>query len=406
MATFVYQAVNQKGEDVRGAVEAESADAAGDILFSRGYLPSKIREKKRGGREFDFAWAEGLLSSVTERDLILFTQQFRTMMRGGLPMMQILQVLKEQTDNVKLQKTIERMAKDINEGSSLNEAFRKHPSVFPDLYCSVVQAGEASGQLSDVLHQLAYIMEHEEKVKNNVKAALRYPLFVAAFLVFAFFVLLIYVIPKFVRIFEKSGIDLPLPTVICLGMYRFFVDHWAVICLTVAGVIVFLFNFLRTDKGKNLKDVLFLKIPFLGPLFLKAAMSRFASIFAILQTSGVPVLESMKILSGTIGNYAISKEIEKVRDKIEKGSSLAAPFKSSELFTPMIVNMIAVGEQSGNLEEMLKEIAEHYDSEVEYAMFRLSEAIGPVLTIFMAVIVGFFALAIFMPIWDLARIVR
>ncbi len=321
-------------------------------------------------------------------------------------MLNLLQVLENQTQNLKLKKVAASMAQDIRQGSTLYDAFRKHPKVFPDLYCSMVRAGESSGALPNVFERLIYIIEHEHKVKSDIKSALQYPMVVVVTLVIAFFVLLTFVIPKFVGIFESAGIELPLPTKICILMYNFLVNYWY-LCIggLVAGILALVYYF-RTKQGKYVRDSFMLKIPIFGPVFLKAAMSRFASIFAILQSSGVRVLDAITILSGTIGNTAISREFERIRDRLEEGRGISSPLSSAKYFTPMVINMVAIGEESGNLDDMLREVSTHYDDEVEYAVKQLSGAIGPILIVGLAAVVGFFAMSIFLPMWDLTKMVR
>jgi len=282
----------------------------------------------------------------------------------------------------------------------------KHPSIFSMLYCSMIAAGEKSGSLVQVLERLIYIIEHENKVKTEIKAALRYPMFVALFLGVAFVILLTFVIPKFITIFSKAKLDLPLPTRICLILYQFVHHYWVAIVLVAISTIVVLSLYVKTPGGRHLRDTFMLKLPIIGDVFLKAAMSRFGSIFSILQSSGVSVLDSMNILGGTIGNAAISSQLSRIRGLMAEGQGISGPLKSSRYFTPMVIHMIAVGEESGNLDELLKEMSVHYDAEVEYAMKKLSDSIGPILTIALAAIVLFFALAIFLPMWDLTKLVR
>jgi type IV pilus assembly protein PilC len=229
---------------------------------------------------------------------------------------------------------------------------------------------------------------------------------VIIFLAIAFVVLLTFVIPKFVNIFLGAGLTLPLPTKICMVLYQLMSDYWYLIIGGGTAGIVILGYYFRTARGRYLRDSVLMKLPLLGPLFMKAAMSRFASIFSILQSSGVPILDSMKILSGTIGNAAISNEFDTINERLEEGRGIAAPLRSAKYFTPIVINMIAIGEESGNLDQMLGEISEHYDVELEYAMKKLSDAVGPLLTVGLAAVVGFFALAIFLPMWDLIGIVK
>jgi type IV pilus assembly protein PilC len=298
------------------------------------------------------------------------------------------------------------MAADIEAGAGLAESFKKHPSVFSYLYCSMIEAGEKSGSLVEVLDRLVYIIEHENRVKADIKAAMRYPTFVVLFLCVAFVVLLTVVIPKFISVFTKAGLDLPLPTRICMGLYQFVAHHWVLIVLAAVGIVAALTAYVKTPGGRHVRDALMLRLPLIGKVFQKAAMSRFGSIFSILQSSGVSVLESMDILSGTIGNAAISRQLGRVRDMMAEGRGISDPLKSSRYFSPMVIHMVAVGEETGNLDELLKEMSVHYDAEVEFAMKKLSDSIGPVLTIALAAVVGFFALAIFLPMWDLTKLVK
>lgn len=406
MPKFAYQAINESGNTVSSVIEADSLEMVTSILTERGLIPSKVKEEGKNSQGATWASIKERLTPVKTKDLILFTKQLRTMLKAGVPILTLLQVLENQTENIRLKKIVSYIALDIKEGSTIYDAFRKHHTVFSLLYCSMIRAGESSGALPSIIDRMIYILEHEHKIKSDIKSALQYPAIVLIFLGIAFFVLLTFVIPKFVGIFLRAGLNLPLPTKICLLMHHALVTYWFLILGAAIGGIVFLIYYFRTDQGRYVRDSLFIKIPVIGPLFLKAAMSRFASIFAILHTSGVPVLHSLTILSGTIGNAAISREFEQIREKIEAGRGISGPLKSARYFTPMVINMVAIGEESGRLDEMLRDISAHYDDEVDYAMKRLSEAIGPILTVGLAAVVGFFALAIFLPMWDLTKMVK
>jgi type IV pilus assembly protein PilC len=408
MPKFLYKAINELGDTISGTVDAESEEMANNVLAGRGYIPSKVRkvgEGKSPGKTGEWTLAEKL-ASIKTWEMILFTKQFRTLIRAGVPMRNLLQIMENQTENPKLKKVILIMSRDIEDGLGLHASFKKHPKIFSPLYCSVIQAGEASGELPDVMERLIYIMEHEHKIRSDIRAALQYPVIVTIFLLIAFIAMLTFVIPNYVDVFVKADIPLPLPTQICILMYEFLRDYWYILAAAVAGVLIFLISFLKTEPGKYTRDFTLMQFPVLGPLFSKSVMSRFASIFSILQASGVPILDSMTILSGTIGNAAVSRELKKIRGKIEKGSTISGPLKSAKYFTPMVVNMVAIGEESGNLEEMLNEITEHYDAEVEFAMKRVSELITPFMTVGLAAVVGFFALAIFLPMWELKDTLR
>jgi type IV pilus assembly protein PilC len=406
MPVYAYQAINESGVSVKGTIEADTIEAATGTLVDRGLIPSKVTAQTTSKSFATLSRILQRLRPINTMDLILFTKQFRTMIRAGVPMMILLQTLETQTEDKQLRQIIVTMRQEISEGASLYDAFRRHPRVFSPLYCSMVRAGEASGALPEVMDRLIYILEHEHKIRNDIRSALQYPIIVFSFLVIAFFVLLTYVIPKFSTIFTRSGIELPLLTRLCIALYNLLLSYWGLVLIGVVAVSLFMFYYLRSNKGKMTRDTLLLDMPLLGPLLIKAAMTRFASIFSILQSSGVAVLESMYILSGTINNRAITREFNQITERLEEGRGISGPLRQSQYFTPIVINMIAIGEESGNLEEMLTDVAKHYDSELEYAMKRLSESIGPMMTVGLAVVIGFFALAIYMPMWELTRVVQ
>lgn len=406
MANYIYQAIDENGKTVSGVLAAESTDVANSLLAARGLLPSRIMEEKIRTDESIFPKIFSIGQKVRVADLILFTKQFRSMLRAGVPILRLLQVLESQTENKVLKSAIVQIIQDIRKGASLAEAFGKFPKIFSPLYCSMIRAGEISGSVPDVLDRLIYIIEHENKVKSDIKSALRYPQIVVIALTVAFIVLLTFVVPVFANMFTRTGLILPWPTKFAIFLYTVLKSYWYLIAVGIALIISALIAYLKTDKGRLMKDALLLGIPIIGPLFQKSAMSRFASIFAILQMSGVPIMESLNILSESIGNAAVSQAFDHVRERIQEGKGISAPLKTAKYFTPMVVDMIAIGEESGNIDEMLQEITKHYDDEVTYAVKGLTESIGPVLIVGLAVVVGFFALAIFLPMWDLMKIAR
>jgi type IV pilus assembly protein PilC len=401
MPTYKYRALTETGTTVSGEIQAESADAASLALTNRGVIPTQVSAAGGAAAELRMPSLSGWMSPVRTPELILFTKQFRTLIRSGVPMLTILQVLEEQTENPRLRTILGTIHQNIRDGASLHEAFGRHPQVFSTLFCSMLKAGEASGALPEILDRLIYVIEHEHKVKTDIKSAMTYPIIVVSFLFVAFFILLIGVVPRFVNIFKNAGLNLPLPTQICLWLYQGIVDYWyaGAAVVVVGGTALFLYN--RTPQGRFVRHTLMMKIPLIGRLFQKSAISRFASIFSILQSSGVDILDSMDILTDTIGNEAFSRQLRNMKDRLKEGRGISGPLRQATYFTPMVVNMVAVGEESGNLDGLLRDVAVHYDSEVEYATKKLSDAIAPVLTISLAAVVGFFALAIFLPMWDL-----
>lgn len=403
MPKFIYQAINSAGENVSGSIEAETADVARYMLLSRELIPSKIRESDA---ESALAKSLFMLKKVSTVDLVMFTKQFHSMLVAGIPILRILSILEEQSENPGLREAISKIIKDINQGASLSDALQKFPKIFDRLYCDMIRAGEVSGNVPIVLERLIYIIEHEAKIKADIKSALRYPTIVLIALVSAFIVLLTFVIPKFASVFNHAGLDLPLPTKISMMLNAFIMKFWPVLLTVAAAVFFGLRYYFKTSNGRFVRDSFLLEMPIVGPLFKKAALSRFASIFAILQTSGVPIMQSLNILSATMGNEALTRAFDSIRDRIKEGAGISTPLKSIKYFTPMVVDMVAIGEESGKIDEMMRAVAAHYDMEVEYAIKGLNDAITPLLMVGMAAIVGFFALAIFMPMWDLTKLVK
>ncbi|WP_319409862.1 type II secretion system F family protein [uncultured Desulfosarcina sp.] len=406
MAKYYYQAITENGSPVSGAIDADSAEGATSALVSRGYIPQKITDASKSGIGFFLTELQEKLTPVKLPELILFTKQLRTLIRAGVPMLKLLQVLENQSENIKLKRIIVSISQDIREGGSLYDGFRKYPSVFSSLYCSMLHAGETSGALPEILDRLIYIMDHDHKIRSDIRSALQYPAIVIISLLAAFLILLTLVIPKFAGIFLKSGLHLPLPTVICMKLYAFLVSFWPALILMAVGMGILINIYLKTESGQFRRDKLLLNLPLFGVLVRKAAMARFASIFAILQASGISVLETMSILSETINNAALSRAFENITERLEEGRGISGPLATSPYFTPIIINMVAIGEESGNLDEMLHEASEHYDSELEFAMKRISDSIGPLLTVCLAAVVLFFALAIYLPMWDLVKMVK
>jgi type IV pilus assembly protein PilC len=403
MPKYIYKAMNENGDTASGTLEAESVEVASSMLISRNLIPSKIKEQSKTGDNLQLKAILGT-SKVKVTDVVMFTKQFHSMIVAGIPMLRILSILEEQTENKGLRGAISKIIQDINQGLPLSDALDKHPKIFSRLYCDMIKAGEISGSVPVVLDRLIYIIEHEAKVKSDIKSAFRYPLIVLVALSGAFILLLTFVIPQFANVFSRAGLTLPLPTKFAMFLYGFLHNYWYLIIGVIVITVFGMMSYFKTSNGKFVRDSFLLEMPIVGPVFKKAALSRFASIFAILQTSGVPIMQSLTILSATMGNEALTRSFDHIRERIKEGAGISAPLKSAKYFTPMVVDMVAIGEESGNIDEMMRAVAKHYDDEVEYAIKGLSDAIGPILIVGLAAIVGFFALAIFMPMWDLTKI--
>ena len=403
MAVFSYQASDHTGKMHSGRLTADTLDEAMGQIADLNLVPIDL-QRDGGGSGSVFTRLKTHYLTVPASDLIVFTKQLVTMVRVGIPMTQAFAILKDQTVQPRLRRLAGVIRDDIEAGSSLSAAAGKHSKVFSPLFCSMIEAGEASGTLPEVLDRLLYLIEHEAQVKAEIKTAMRYPFIVVGVLGVAFLVMVGFVIPRFVSFFAKEGLNLPLPTRICITMSEILTGYGIWIALgTIGSGLLFHRYFNRTDRGRLIRDRSLLAIPLIGPVLVKAAMSRFASIFAILQSSGILVLDSLRILTETVGNAAISAEFVKVRELLEEGHGIAGPLSSSSYFPPMLVNMVKIGEESGRLDEMLRHVSEHYDVEISYTIKKMTDAIGPILIISLTVVVGFFALAIYMPMWELTQ---
>lgn len=406
MRSFAYKAIGPDGKVRSGVVEALTLDEANNQIAAAGDFPVRIRERKAVPWRGILARVRVSLVRVKTRDLIVFTKQMSTMIRTGVPILELLRILEKQTESRSLRRIASGVAMDVKAGASLSDALARHPAVFSPLYCSMVHAGEVSGTLPDVLNRLIYVLEHEAQIRADIRAAIQYPIVVIVALCVAFVILLAFVVPRFVSFFRQAELTLPLPTRLCIGLSDLMTQQWPVLLAALVVAVVAWRQYVKTPAGRYVRDAMLVRIPVVGPLLVKAAMSRFASIFAILQSSGVLAVDSIRILTGTIGNAAIAREFARINELLEQGGGISGPLQSARYFPPMVVNMVAVGEESGKLDEMLREVSAHYDAEVRYAIKRLTDAIGPVLIVSLAVMVGFFALAIYLPIWDLTKMAR
>jgi len=402
MPLFEYKAINDLGKTITGTMEATYPGAVSEYLDSQNFVPIKIAEKKQTSLNINLFSGK---KKVKSEELINFTKQLVTLLKAGVPIISSLESLIEQTDNHTMKEILTQIYRDVEGGGNFSDALKKHPTVFSELYVNSVKAGETGGVLDQVLERLCMLMSYEQEIKAKVKGAIRYPIIVVCGIIIGFSVLMTVVVPKFVGLFASTGAQLPLPTKILIGISGFFKNYWwALLIGTVAVVIIFL-NYIKTKKGKRNWDKTKLKIPIFGNLFLKTAMSRFAHMFETLNKSGLPILQTMEIVSKTIGNVVIAEALEKVGQGIEKGKGIAKPLQESKLFPPLVVRMIAVGEQSGSLDDMLKNVSEHYDTEVNYLIQNLVTMIEPVLTVTIGAIILLLALGIFLPMWEMMNAV-
>ncbi len=400
MRQFHYRARDKSGAAVVGFIKAPDPNAVADQLTSMGYIPIRIQEKKNWAARFN-KWSSSI-EKVRIEDLIMFTRQLATMYRAGIPLISGLRIIHEQTESKRFKQVLTQMIIEVETGNSLAQSMEHQPDVFSELYTGMINAGEVGGVMDNVLSRLVQLLQFELRTRQSLKTAVRYPMFVIITLAVAFNVLMIFVVPKFAALF-KGRAALPLPTQIMIFLNMIFQQYWYVLLIFTIALVSGFFLILRSQSGRLMWDHFKLKLPIFGSLFMKVAMSRFAHMVETLNRTGMPIIRTMEIVSRTVGNSYISQEVQRVRELLEEGKGIAGPLNQRKIFPPMIIHMIAIGEESGTIEELLHEVANHYDMEVEYHVSRLSGMIEPVLTIGLGLVVMFFALAIFLPWWDMLR---
>ena len=395
MPQFTYTARAINGELKSATIDAPSRDDVIKQLRQLKLNVVKIDEgsanrKKRGG-------------SIKMRDVVIFTRQFSTMINAGLPLVQALDILATQSENPALKDVTRQVVFDVESGNTLADALRKHPRAFSELYVNMVAAGEAGGILDTILMRLAVFMEKNDALIRKVKGAMIYPGVIITVAAIAITVLLVFVIPTFENLFASANIALPLPTRIVIGISRGLKSYWYVVIAIVMAIYFSIRSYYRTPNGKLNIDKLLLKMPVLGDVLRKSAVSRFTRTLGTLISSGVSILDGLEITAKTSGNRVIQDAIMESRASIAGGDTIAAPLKKSEVFPPMVISMIAVGEQTGGLDEMLTKIADFYDEEVDAAVSGLLALMEPVMIVFLGVVVGGMVVAMYLPIFDMVN---
>jgi len=405
MPIFKYRVRDKSGNAVVGTIDALNIQMAGDQLYNLGYLPISIEEQ---GQAISFNLSDLLMrfQKVKLEELIIFSQQLSTLYKAGLPLLTGLDSIAQQVKNKKFKMILEQVRKQIEGGSTLHGATSKYPEVFSTVYVNMVRAGETSGMLGESLDRFISFSDREITTRQRVKEATRYPKIVTLSLSIAFLVLVAFIIPRFAQIFAQFNTPLPLPTRIMIGINDIFQSYWYLVLGAIFGIPILLKHYLRTERGRYFWDRLKMRIPVFGSLFLKIALSRFAYTFAMLNRSGIPILQTLEITSATINNIMLSQAVEEISRNIREGRSLADSMKETQMFTPLIIQMVSVGESSGTLDSMLMRITEYYDIEVDNTIKKISAYIEPFLTLFLGVVVLFLALAVFLPWWNMAKLFR
>ncbi|HXG57476.1 MAG TPA: type II secretion system F family protein [Thermoanaerobaculia bacterium] len=395
MPTFEWKGTARNGQVQTGVLVADSKDAVIAMMRRQQIVVTAVKEK---GKEIAVPKFGG---GVPPQVIAIFTRQFSVMIDAGLPLVQCLEILGSQQESKAFKRTLLQVRQDVESGSSLADAMRKHPKVFDDLYTNMIAAGEAGGILDTILQRLAAYIEKAVKLKSQVKSALIYPVAVISIAIIVVTIILWKVIPVFASLFKGLGAELPMPTVIVIALSNFIADFWWLIGGSIFATIFFLQRYHETEKGRRVLDGLILKMPVLGMLMRKIAVARFCRTLATLTSSGVPILDGLTITAKTAGNAIVEDAIMATRKSVEEGKTISEPLGETGVFPPMVVQMIGVGEQTGALDAMLSKIADFYEDEVDVAVAGLMKLLEPVLIAFLGVAIGGIVVAMYMPMFSL-----
>lgn len=400
--TFDYKVRDRSGRLVTGQLVGDSETLVLQKLREQGLTPIEVR-KANAGLKMEINLRPG---RVKLKDLAVFCRQFATMVNSGLPILRALAILSEQTPSKELAKILVQVRTDVEQGSSLSGALRKHPKAFNDLFVAMVQAGETGGVLDDVLLDIASTIENEVELRRKIKSAMTYPVVVVILVVLIMAAMLLFIVPQFETIYASLGSQLPLPTRLLLGASKLVRTYWWMVVLGAIGGRYAFRRYKATPQGRAQVDQVKIRVPVFGPLFHKVALARFSSTFGMLLRSGVPILQAMDIVKDTVNNKVIAKAVEDVKGSVREGESIAKPLAKHGVFPPMVVQMLAVGEETGAVDTMLEKVASFYNSEVEATVDALTSLIEPLLIAVIGGAVGAAVIALYMPMFNIINLIK
>jgi MSHA biogenesis protein MshG len=405
MPVFAYRGRGARGELVTGKLDAADSGAVADQLLNTGITPVDIRAAQEKAGPETPAWLASLLApKVTLLDVMLFSRQMYTLAKAGVPILRALAGLQESAINPTLRAVIADLRVSLDAGRELSVAMRRHPQVFSNFYVSLVRVGETTGKLQEAFDRLFGYLEFEREVRERIKAALRYPSIVVVVIVAAMGIVNFAVIPAFAKIFQASKVQLPILTRVLVGTSDFFLAYWLFLAVAAALTVFAFITYIGTERGRYEWDRIKLRIPVMGRILFKATLARFARGFAIAADAGVPIVQGLTVVAGVVDNAYLSRRIEQMREGVERGESVLRTAVTTGIFTPVVLQMIAVGEETGELDTLLAEVADMYEREVDYEIRNLSSSIEPILTIFLGILVLILALGVFLPIWELGSV--
>jgi type IV pilus assembly protein PilC len=409
MPTYAYRGITARGGQVSAEITAPDERAAARQLRAQGITVQSLSAKKAGGGGFDLAALPligGMFGRVRSKDVSVFTRQFATMISAGLPLVQCLQALGMQAERKSFQDIIGKIAGNVEGGSTLSEAMARHPRVFDELYVNLVHVGEIGGVLDAMLARLAIYMEKADALRHRVQMAMVYPVLVLLVAVLVVTGLLIFVVPIFAGFFAQSGVELPGPTRAVIALSNFVKGFWWLVIGGAIGAYVGFKAWYRTDQGRTVVDRFLLQAPVFGVLLRKIAVARFTRTLSALISGGVPILDALRITAKTAGNRIVELAVMESRERVAAGQTLAEPLRNSKVFPAMVIQMVAVGEQTGALDNMLAKVADYYEDEVDVAVAGLTALIEPIMIVFLGIVVGGIVIAMYLPIFKLVTLIK
>lgn len=404
MPRFQYQGRNKAGKQTFGIIDGINESTVAIELIRDGTTPISIEPYVEKESTFEKLTLFLNLDAPSASDLSFLTRQMHSLVKAGVPIARAVRVVQESCKNYKLKVALSDVVATLESGQSLGSGLRKHPHIFPSLMTALVNVGENTGSLEEVFRQLSVHFERDIKTHNQIKAAIRYPIIVVLVISLAIVIINIIVIPAFAKFFGQFHAALPLPTRIIIGVSNFFVNYWGAMLGVLLAIIFGVHAYVRSTKGRRQWDVLKLKIPMVGEIMRRAMLARFARSFALSMRTGVPLLESIGMIARSADNVYVSEQILTMRTYIEHGESLLVSASKSEMFTPLVLQMLGIGEETGEIDKLLDEVADYYEQEVDYDVKKLGDAIEPILIIMIGGMVLLLALGIFLPMWDIWKV--
>ncbi len=404
MPNFAFKGRGNNGQLVDGELEGVSSTAVAGQLMDRGVIPISIVEKKEKDDILAVVMEKFDLYDISIEELLMFTRQMSAMNKAGIPITRAISGILETAQNPLLIKSLGDVLEQLESGRSLSIACARHPKVFSNIYISMLQVGENTGRLDESFSMMAEYIDRNRRTANNIKTALRYPTIVITAIAIAMVIVNLLVIPKFAAFFQANNLELPWQTVFLLNTSRFFVNYWMYMAVLLIGAAIVFKRYINTTKGRYWWHRLIVKVPLIGDILHRAFMARFARSFAMAYSAGVPIVQAMGVISRSIGNDYISSNVNGMREGIERGEALTRTAQNTGMFTPVVMQMFAVGEEAGNLEEMMTFIADFYEEEVDYDVKTLSDKIEPFIYVAIGGMVLVLALGIFVPMWDIAQL--